>query len=117
MKILRIALLLAILAGCAHEKYYSDGKTPEITITVDRRILYHNRAVTLGDLPGELAKSGFPKDRTLPIRMQDLRDLRAANDVLVYLRIKGWTRAVITTERHAESSVASPEPPVRRRRR
>lgn len=121
-----VAIALAMFAGCAHEQYYSDGKTPEITITEDRHIFYHNRMVTLGDLPHELEKSAYPKDRTLPIRMKNLHDLRAANDVLVYLRIKGWTRAVLVTEKHATSEVVAsqkrmppppPKPAPRRRRR
>ena len=99
------ALAAAMLsAGCAHERTIIDDKPPEITITADRHILYGRRTITLKELPERLADDGFSPSRTLPIRVENLHDLRAANDVLIYLRLKGWTRAVVVTDRHGSSS-------------
>ena len=99
-----LAALLMLVCGCAHEKVFVDVHHPEVAVTRDRQILFHGKPIKLKDLPGALERSGVPHDATVPVKVEDLNDLAAVNDLLVYLRLKGYTRAIFVTARHGESS-------------
>ncbi len=116
-KLLKFLPLLCALAfaGCAHERVLVDVEHPEIELTCDRRLLFRNRPIKPKELPSELERAGVGHEETVHIKVQDLTDLRAANDLLVYLRMKGYTRAILVTKRHGISSVDESKSPYRRR--
>ena len=107
------AVLIALaIGGCAHKRYFTDGKTPEIVISADNRIYFHDELVSLKDLVKRLESRDYPKDRNLPIRVKNLQALRPANAVVVYLSHCGWKHAILVTEKHSASEVRGVAPQI-----
>ena len=117
-----MAVLAALLCGCATEHYVTDARHPEISITEAGGVTYRGEFVDIEDLPGLLKDSGFRKRDTINIHVPDnLSDMRIPRRVMSVLSRNGsYTDVGLTPDERRrqqlrqQSPVSIERPPARR---
>lgn len=103
------ALCLVLLAcGCAttQRTIELDAQNPSLEVRADGIYLGRDR-VEIKEVPGILEEAGIPTDRTIYIGVDEkaMRDLSQARTLMGYLAMRGYSRSVLVTKRHADSWV------------
>jgi len=106
---LRLCCLCAALigGGCASHRttIELDARHPSIRQTVHGTMI-GDIDVNPEDVPEYLSDFDVPHERTIHILLDDdVRDLRPARILMAHLAKAGYTRPVLVTRRHAESTV------------
>ena len=114
---------LILTSGCAHERFVTDARHPEIAVNEFGTVTYRERVVDPEDLPRLLEDSGLTRQDTIHIHIPTgLKDYRMPYHVIGQLVRKGYRRPVLVEDRKATSSIKpkapppakAPPPPVRR---
>ncbi|MBR4654652.1 MAG: hypothetical protein IKO72_14945 [Kiritimatiellae bacterium] len=102
-----IAAILAVLvAGCAHERFITDAKHPEVAVTETGIVTYRGKAIDADDLPGILKDSGLTGQDTIHIRIPSgTKDYRMPYYVMGVLVKNGFRRPVLVEDRKSSSTV------------
>ena len=109
MRIVFTFVLVAIVAGCAHETYVVDSKHPEIEYSENGDLKWHGRFIEPDELPGLLEKSGVSKKSQIDIRVPErIHSLKGPRHLLFIMRKAGYTRGVLMTEKRAYSGTSAP---------
>ncbi len=110
MKVLKFficLLVVSILCGCASTQTFSGGaRHPEIEITQDGGVLFHNKFVAPDKLPDLLDDAGFRKDETINVLVPaNSANSRSERIVMGVLYRAGYRRTVLIGKREAYSEV------------
>ena len=106
------AFAIAVLsAGCAHERFITDAKHPEIAVSETGTVTYRGRIVEAEDLPELLRDSGLTRQDTIHIHIPSgITDYRVPYHVMGQLVKGGFTRPVFVEDRKSTSSVKPKAP-------
>ena len=112
MKQTTLAVILILAAGCAHERFVTDAKHPEIAVSEFGTITYRGRIVEAEDLPDLLEDSGLTHQDTIHIHIPSgMTDYRIPYHVMGQLVRRGYRRPVLVEDRKATSIVKPKAPP------
>ena len=107
-----LAVVLILAAGCAHERFVTDAKHPEIAVSEFGTVTYRGRIVEAEDLPDMLEDSGLTHQDTIHIRIPSgLKDYRVPYHVMGQLVKNGYRRPVLVEDRKATSTIKPKAPP------
>ena len=119
-----LAYMLLLNCGCVSDLPSSikiDAEHPSVTVS-EAGVSFAGRLVAPQQVPAILRKYEVPRTRTVHVLVEQsaLANLADAKMVLNYMRLAGYTRGVLVTERHADSDTVqkpgglSPVPSARR---
>lgn len=106
-----IVYMCLLNCGCASERMVRlDAKDPSIRVTEDALYL-DDEEVTINDVIERLEDSEIPRDRVIPILLDpEVKNLTPARSLMFYIAKAGWSRPVLVTKRHAESTIGKAKP-------
>ena len=111
-----IFILVCAFCGCAHEKYTTDSRHPEIVVNERAEVLWRGKVVEPEDIPSLLEDSDFSRDETVYIRVPEKfedQPMRVSYYVMGLLAKKGYRRPMLQKERKAYSEAGKlPERPL-----
>ena len=113
---LAFAVAATLAGGCAHERYVTDARNPEIAVSELGTVTYRGRIVEAEDLPELLSDSGLTPQDTIHIHIPSgLKDYRMPYHVIGQLVKSGFRRPVLVEDRTSSSTITSgaKAPPVR----
>ena len=97
------AFSLFAVVGCATVTETRYGAVHPVVEVENGRCKFAGEYVKPAEVPKLLEKRGIAKDRVIHVRVDELDDLAPHRQFLAFLALNGYTRAILVTERHAES--------------
>ena len=105
-----LALGLAALSGCSHERIVTDAAHPEIEITSANGVKWRGGFVDPDNIPALVRDAGFTRKDTINIRIpSDTKDYRMAYYVMRRLVENGFSRPILVKDRRSYSEVMGPK--------
>jgi len=106
------ALYMVLLAncGCVHDRTLDlDAKHPSIVVTAQGDVYFGGERVRVADVPECLHDAGVPTTSTIPVLLEgEIEKVPEARNLMLVMRLGGYTRSVLVTKRHAESEAVDP---------